>query len=45
MPIFAILLILMTKILKQIIKNELGALIFFSVIASTILVHLFFRTI
>ncbi len=44
-PLSAILLTLITKILKPITKNEFGALILISVIASTILVYYFFRTI
>ncbi|MCK4239665.1 MAG: hypothetical protein KAX33_11115, partial [Candidatus Lokiarchaeota archaeon] len=44
-PLSAIFLTLITKILKPITKNEFGALILISVIASTILVYYFFRTI
>ena len=44
-PLSAIFLTLITKILKPITKNEFGALILISVITSTILVYYFFRTI
>ncbi len=44
-PLSTLLLTLITKILKPITKNELAALILISVIASTILVYSFFRTI